>query len=114
MSDYHYFDVQLKLRDPESVVLTPAYFRGCILNSLESFFGDIGGQTTVDIVKFSVQQRRVIFRVPEDFYERTRVATTLIGHYQEVPCHFQVLESSKSLLDFDKELGEVVSKNQSD
>ncbi|XP_030371401.1 uncharacterized protein LOC115621783 [Scaptodrosophila lebanonensis] len=102
MSGYYYFDVQLKLRDPEQVVLTPAYFRGCILNSLESFFGEIGGKTQLDIVRFSAGKKRVVFRVPEDFFERTRTAVTLIGHYQEVPCHFQVLETSNTPLDFEK------------
>lgn len=103
MIRYHYFDVQLKFRDFDSVVLTPVYFRGCVQNSLERFFGEIGGGTNLEIIKFSVEQRRVVFRVPEEFFERTRAAVTLIGHYQEVPCHFQVLKTSKTPLDFEKD-----------
>ncbi|XP_017967292.1 uncharacterized protein LOC108659070 [Drosophila navojoa] len=102
MIGYHYFDVRLKFRDFDKVELTPIYFRGCVLNSLEKFFGEIGGKTSLDIVKFSVEQRRVVFRVPEEFYKRTHTVITLIGHYQEVPCHFQVLKTSKTPLDFEK------------
>ncbi|XP_030559187.1 uncharacterized protein LOC115761545 [Drosophila novamexicana] len=106
MIGYHYFDVQLKFRDFDTVELTPIYFRGCVLNSLESFFGEIGGKTTLDIIKFSVEQRRVVFRVPEEFFKRTHTAITLIGHYQKVPCHFRVLKTSKTPLDFQKDIGE--------
>ncbi|XP_032593186.1 uncharacterized protein LOC116805433 [Drosophila grimshawi] len=102
MKSYHYFDVQLKFRDFDSVVLTPIYFRGSVLGSLEGFFGEIGGKTSLDIIRFSKEQRRVVFRVPEEFAERTHTAITLIGHYQEVPCHFRVLKSSKKPLDFQK------------
>ncbi|KQS52044.1 uncharacterized protein Dere_GG27065 [Drosophila erecta] len=58
MSDYQYLDVKLKLRDPDSVTLTPVFFFGCIHSSLVSIFGEIGGQTTLDIVKFSTSQKR--------------------------------------------------------
>ncbi|KAH8388383.1 hypothetical protein KR093_005372 [Drosophila rubida] len=92
-----------KFRDLDSVVLTPVFFRGCVQNSLERFFGEIGGGTTLEIIKFSAEQRRVVFRVPQEFYERTRAALTLIGYYQEVPCHFCVLRSSKTPLDFKKD-----------
>ncbi|XP_017076163.1 uncharacterized protein LOC108111286 [Drosophila eugracilis] len=102
MSGYQYLDVKLKLRDPDSVTLTPVFLYGCIFNSLASIFGEIGGQTTVDIVKFSTEQNRFIFRVTEDFLERVRIALTLIGYYQEVPCHFQVLNTSQKPLDFEE------------
>ncbi|XP_034115339.1 ribonuclease P protein subunit p14-like [Drosophila albomicans] len=103
MIRHRYFDVQLKFRDLDSVVLTPVFFRGCVQNSLERFFGQIGGDTTLEIIKFSAEQQRVVFRVPEEFYERTRASITLIGQYQEVPCHFRVLKTSKTPLDFIKE-----------
>ncbi|SPP80953.1 uncharacterized protein LOC117582873 [Drosophila guanche] len=101
MTDSQYLDVKLKLRDTESVVLTPGYLSGCILNSLDNLFGEIGGRTSLDIVKFSAADRRLILRVPQEFVERARIAVTLIGHYQEVPCHFQVLKTSNKQLDFD-------------
>ncbi|XP_017140869.1 uncharacterized protein LOC108154921 [Drosophila miranda] len=108
MRDSQYLDVKLKLRDTESIVLTPGYLIGCILNSLESLFGEIGGKTSLDIVKFSAAERRLILRVPQEFVERARIAVTLIGHYQEVPCHFQVLNASKNQLDFDSKNDENV------
>ncbi|EDW39312.1 GL14026 [Drosophila persimilis] len=104
MSDYYYFDVKLKLRNPEAIIFTPIFFRSCVLNALESFFGDLGGKTNMDIVKFCDKQQRIVFRVPEEFFERTRTALSLIGHYQEVPCHFQVIGTSKTALDFDKDI----------
>ncbi|XP_022210971.2 uncharacterized protein LOC111066562 [Drosophila obscura] len=109
MSDYYYFDVKLKLRYPEAVLFTPINFRGCVLSALESFFGDLGGKTSMDIVKFSTKHHRIIFRVPEEFFERTLTALSLIGHYQEVPCHFQVIDTSKTALDFDKDNAEEIS-----
>ncbi|KAH8417900.1 hypothetical protein KR222_007857, partial [Zaprionus bogoriensis] len=96
------FRICRKFRDFDSVVFTPIYFRGCVQNSLERFFGEIGGKTTLQIIKFCVQQRRVVFRVPEEFFERVRAAITLIGYFQEVPCHFKVLNTSKQPLDFTK------------
>uniref|UniRef100_A0A6P4EQ80 Uncharacterized protein LOC108045423 n=1 Tax=Drosophila rhopaloa TaxID=1041015 RepID=A0A6P4EQ80_DRORH len=101
MSGYQYLDVKLKLRDPDSVTLTPVFLCGCILNSLTNIFGEIGGQTTLEIVKFSSTDKRFIFRVSEDFLKRVRIAISLIGYYQEVPCHFQVLSTSQKPLDFE-------------
>lgn len=101
-NDLH-FHIFRKSRDFDSIEFTPIFFRGCVLNQIERFFGEIGGQTTLDIIKFSVNQRRVVFRVPDEYFERTRAAISLIGHYQDVPCHFRVLETSKTPLDFVKE-----------
>ncbi|KAH8383170.1 hypothetical protein KR009_007141 [Drosophila setifemur] len=91
-----------KLRDPDSVTLTPAFIYGSILNSLASIFGEIGGQTSLEIVKFSADQKRSVLRVPREFLERVRIALALIGYYQEVPCHFQVLQASAKPLDFEE------------
>ncbi|KAH8308218.1 hypothetical protein KR059_008452, partial [Drosophila kikkawai] len=89
-----------KLRDPDNVVLTPALFRNCLLDAMESFFCE--DKPVLEIVKFCALQQRIIFRVPEEFYEMTRIAIPLIGHYQQNPCHFEVLETSKTMLDFEK------------
>jgi len=100
-----------KLRDPDSVTLTPVFLCGCILNSLASIFGEIGGQTALEIVKFSSSQKRSIFRVPEAFLERVRIAISLIGYYQEEPCHFQVLSTSRKPLDFEEPDAEFIAFN---
>ncbi|XP_067633148.1 ribonuclease P protein subunit p14-like [Eurosta solidaginis] len=95
MTNYCYLDVELKLRDQNKAVLTPAYFLGSIEESLQSFFGEIGGQTDLEIIKFDANRQRAILRVQEEFLSRTRAAITLIGHFQEIPCHFIVKETSK-------------------
>ncbi|XP_017091702.2 uncharacterized protein Rpp14b [Drosophila bipectinata] len=100
MTDYSYFDIKIKLRDPDAVVLTPSLFRNCIIDSLDSFFCE--EKFTLEIVKFCAQQQRVIFRVPQELHDMTCGCLELIGHYQEIPCHFQVLETSKTALDFEK------------
>lgn len=92
-----------KSRHFDSIVFTPNYFRGCILNNIQRFFGEIGGQASLEIIRFSVPQRRVVFRVPNEFSQRTRATIALIGHFQDVPCHFRVLKSSDKPLDFVKE-----------
>ncbi|XP_016980235.1 uncharacterized protein LOC108045422 [Drosophila rhopaloa] len=102
MAAYYYFDIKLKLRDPDTVVLTPSLFRNCVLDALDSFFCE--EKPTMEIVKFCALQQRVIFRVPEELYEMTRISLELIGHYQETPCHFQILQTSKSTLDFEKDI----------
>lgn len=111
MSGYQYLDVKIKLRDPDSVTLTPVFFCGCIHSSLASIFGEIGGQTILEIVKFSSSQKRSILRVPENVLDRVRVAIALIGYYQEVPCHFQVLSTSRKPLDFEESPEEFVAFN---
>ncbi|KAH8383424.1 hypothetical protein KR009_008518, partial [Drosophila setifemur] len=98
-----------KLREPDSVVLTPALFRSCVLDSLESFFCE--ERPPMDIVKFSAKQQRIIFRVPEEFYQMTRACMRHIGHYQDTPCHFQVLEASKDSLDFEKSSEKDISED---
>lgn len=54
----------------------------------------------MELVKFDAEQKRGILKVPQAFATETRAAITLIGYFQEIPCHFQVLKSSKQPLDF--------------
>ncbi|KAH8279993.1 hypothetical protein KR054_010793, partial [Drosophila jambulina] len=89
-----------KLRDPDIVVLTPALVRSCLLDAMDSYFCE--EKPVLEIVKFCALQQRIIFRVPEECYEMTRISIPLIGHYQQNPCHFEVLETSKTMLDFEK------------
>ncbi|XP_055902911.1 ribonuclease P protein subunit p14-like [Eupeodes corollae] len=99
MSSYYYLDVALKFQDKtENLVLTPAYFKGSIDQSLRSVFGEIGGLTEVDIFKFDLANQRAIIRVPEDYYVKTRAAITLISKFQDIRCHFQVKKASPILL----------------
>lgn len=103
LNDDFNFVIFRKSRDFESIEFTPSFFRGCVLNHIERFFGEIGGQTSLEIIRFSVSQRRCVFRVPKQFSERTRATIALIGRYQDVPCHIRVLNTSDKPLDFIKE-----------
>ncbi|EDW99059.1 uncharacterized protein LOC6538834 [Drosophila yakuba] len=107
MANHYYFDIKLKLRDPDAVVLTPALFRSCVLEALDSFFCE--EKPTLEIVKFCAQQQRVVFRVPEELHDIVRMSIELIGHYQQMPCHFEILQSSKSSLDFEKSIEKTLS-----
>ncbi|EDV53114.1 uncharacterized protein LOC6554227 [Drosophila erecta] len=107
MANHYYFDIKLKLRDPDAVVLTPALFRSCVLDALDSFFCE--EKPTLEIVKFSAQQHRVVFRVPEELHDMTRISIEHISHYQQIPCHFEILETSKSSLDFEKSIEKTLS-----
>lgn len=86
-----------KLAD-EPDQLLPVYFKSCLERSLARIFGEIGGQTTVDILKFDVLRARAIVRVPSDFYVKFRAATALTGEFQDIPCNFVVNKASPVLL----------------
>lgn len=88
-----------KLKEDSSAVITPAYFQGSIESSLTEFFGEIGGQTELELLKFDSQQKRGILKVPQAFSTQTKAAITLIGYYQSIPCHFQILKTSTQPLD---------------
>uniref|UniRef100_A0A1L8ECR0 Uncharacterized protein n=1 Tax=Haematobia irritans TaxID=7368 RepID=A0A1L8ECR0_HAEIR len=94
MNNFVYLDVELKLQEETSAVLTSAYFQGSIESSLCEFFGEIGGQTELELVNFNTTLKRGIFKVPKEFCAKTRAAITLIGRYQDIPCHFAVLKVS--------------------
>lgn len=78
--------------------LLPIYVKGCIEQSLHRVFGEIGGHTTVDVLKFDENRRRLILRVPEQFYVKLRAALTLIDQFQGIPCYFHVQSASSVLL----------------
>lgn len=88
-----------KLREESTAVLTPVYFQGSIEKSLSDFFGEIGGQTELELLKFDVTQKRGILKVPKDYSSKTRAAITLIGRYQDIPCHFAILKTSNKPLE---------------
>lgn len=97
MSDYYYLDISLKFAaSPEQ--LLPVYFKSCLDQALVRIFGEIGGQTTVDILKFDTKRARAIVRVPADFYVKLRSAITLIGQFQDIPCSFVILKAGPLLL----------------
>jgi ribonuclease P protein subunit RPP14 len=87
-----------KLKDKPSEEILPIYIKGAIVKSLTQVFGEIGGLTTVDLLKFDQNRLRGILRIPFDFYVKTRAALTLIAEFQGSPAIFQVNKASQLLL----------------
>lgn len=92
----HYY-LNRKLANKETNPL-PVFVKGSIEQSLRTTFGEIGGQTTFDLLKFDESRQRLILRVPKEFYVKLRSALTLISTFQGVPCHFYIHSVSKVLL----------------
>lgn len=86
-----------KLESESSSVL-PVFVKGSVEQSLHKIFGEIGGHTTVDLLKYDSKRQRAILRVPEFFYVKLRAALTLINSFQGVPCRFHVNSVSAVLL----------------
>lgn len=91
------FIVYRKLESKANSVL-PVFVKGSIEQSLHKIFGEIGGHTTVDLLKFDEKRLRAIIRVPENFCVKLRAALTLINSFQGVPCRFHVNSVSAVLL----------------
>jgi len=92
-------DISIKFAE-EVESFSPLFFKGSIEQSLKYNFGEIGGNTTVDIVKFDKERKQAIIRVPENYYVKTRASITLISKFQGVPCHFQVNSASPIITSF--------------
>ncbi|XP_055678327.1 ribonuclease P protein subunit p14-like [Lutzomyia longipalpis] len=90
MSAYVYLDVSLQLKTIPSDPILPVFVKGGILTSLEEVFGEVGGCTTVDVLKFDPKSLKLILRVPKEDYVKVRTALTLIAKFQEIPCRFHV------------------------
>lgn len=97
MTEYFYLDVSLELSEDSDSIL-PIYIRGSIEQSLQSIFGEIGGQTTVDILKFDRDSCRGIIRVPENYYIKLRTALALTSQFQDIPCRYKVHSASPVLV----------------
>lgn len=78
--------------------MLPVFVKGSIEQSLHKIFGEIGGHTTVDLLKYEENRHRLILRVPEKFYVKLRAALTLVNSFQGVPCRFHVNSVSAVLL----------------
>ncbi|XP_058130587.1 ribonuclease P protein subunit p14 [Anopheles ziemanni] len=97
MTEYFYFDIEIKLaKEPDQLIATKVKSR--IQGSLNEVFGEIGGQTELDLLKFDPKRRRIILRVPQAFYVKLRAAITFIAEFQGVPCNFLVRKASPVLL----------------
>jgi ribonuclease P protein subunit RPP14 len=77
--------------------LLPVFVKGAIVKSLKTVFGEIGGETDLDLLTFDDSRQKGILRVPIDFVVKTRAALTLISEFQGIPAIFQVNKSSPQL-----------------
>lgn len=84
--------------DEQPDQLLPVFFKGRIEQVLQTVFGEIGGHTTVDVLKFNEKTRRSILRVPDNDYVKLRAALTLAATFQDIPCCFKVHSASPVLL----------------
>ncbi|XP_059610532.1 uncharacterized protein LOC132257580 [Phlebotomus argentipes] len=98
MSAFVYLDVSLHLKTIPREPILPVFLKGGIITSLEEVFGEIGGCTTVDVLKFNPETLKVILRVPKEDYVKVRTALTLIATFQGIPCRFHVNCASPLLL----------------
>lgn len=78
--------------------LLPVFVKGSIEQTLHKIFGEIGGQTAIDVLKFDDKRRRIILRVPEKDYVKVRSALTLIEKFQNIPCYFYVHSATAVLI----------------
>ena len=60
-------------------------------------FGEIGGFTEVDLLKFDEERKRGILRILADYEIKLRTALTLIREFQGIPAAFQVNKVSYQL-----------------
>jgi len=90
-------DFSRKLKEAPKESLLPAFIKGAIISSLTTVFGEIGGQTDVDLLTFDESKQKGILRVQSDFLVKVRAALTLISNFQGIPAIFQVNQSTQQL-----------------
>lgn len=74
------------------------FVKGAIVQSLKTVFGEIGGQTELDLLTFDEERQKGILRVPVDFFVKTQAALTFIAEFQGIPAIFQVNKTSPQLV----------------
>lgn len=84
--------------DQEPDQLLPVFLKSRINQLLLQVFGEIGGHTTVDVLKFDATTKRAILRCPDADYVKVRSALALVPTFQDVPCCLKVHCASPVLL----------------
>lgn len=82
-------------KEPEDI--SPVFIKGALVTSLNAVFGEIGGFTEVDLLKFDELRRRGILRILADYEIKLRTSLTLIREFQGIPASFQVNKVSYQL-----------------
>lgn len=82
-------------REPEDTL--SVFIKGAVISSLSAIFGEIGGFTEVNLLKFDENRKRGIIKTSSDYEIKLRTALTLIKDYQGIPASFQVHQVSYQL-----------------
>lgn len=67
------------------------------MKSLTTVFGEIGGQTELDLLSFDPDSQKGILRVPSNFLSKLEVALTLIADFQGIPAIFSINQATNNL-----------------
>jgi RNase P/RNase MRP subunit POP5 len=81
--------------EPEDI--SSVFIKGALISSLSAIFGEIGGFTEVELLKFDENRKRGILKASVDYEIKLRTALTLIKDYQGIPAAFQVNQVSHQL-----------------
>lgn len=84
--------------DEQPDQLLPVFFKSRIQQLLHQVFGEIGGHTSVDVLKFDAKSKRAILRCSDSHYVKLRAALALVPTFQDVPCCIKVHSASPVLL----------------
>lgn len=98
MNGYYYLDISIIFDETSDDEILDIYVKAVIESKLKEIFGEIGGITTVDLIKFDNKLNRAIIRCPEQFYVKLRSALTLCDSFQGSVCKFEINCASPVLL----------------
>lgn len=77
--------------------LIEAFVIGAVNKSLTTVFGEIGGQTELDLLSFDSENQKGILRVPSNFLTKLQIALTLIADFQGIPAIFSINQATSNL-----------------
>lgn len=77
--------------------LIEAFVIGAVNKSLTTVFGEIGGQTELDLLSFDSENQKGILRVPSNFLTKVQIALTLIADFQGIPAIFSINQATSNL-----------------
>lgn len=77
--------------------LIPAFIKGAIVQSSLILFGQVGGQSNIDLLRFDETKQTGIVRVPLKLALKTRAAITSVSSFQGTSAVFKVDKSSELL-----------------
>ncbi|KAK0182501.1 hypothetical protein PV327_000637 [Microctonus hyperodae] len=92
----HYLEGFLELPRNPSRQISAVFFKKHLMQSLKQLFGELGADTTVDILKYDSSSRKFILRCKSKDYVKLRSALTLASTYEEDTCIYIIHKASAS------------------